>query len=208
VIERDDQGWYWPSDDQLARRLVPEEASRDIPRLLGHCPRRGLIVQAGGNVGVWAKRLAPEFDTVICVEPQPTNYACLLMNEMPANVRTMHAALGDLPGWIGMALHEPGNYGAAQVTSVGSVRQETIDNLALPACDAIWLDIEGAELSALKGAVHTLARYRPMVMTENKGLGSTFGVAAGELERFMESKGYVVADQVGRDTVFVSGKGA
>lgn len=39
----------------------------------------------------------------------------------------------------------------------------TIDNLNLPACDLLILNAEGREQNILSGALHTLARYRPLL---------------------------------------------
>jgi FkbM family methyltransferase len=202
IVECDADGWYWPTADQHARRLVAPEADHEIPRIIAHCRGRDTIVQAGGNVGVWAKRLAAHFRCVLTFEPDRLNYACLLLNDMPANVRSMHAALGAEPGWVGVELHEPDNFGATRVTDSGPVRQIAIDSLALGACDSICLDVEGAELAALRGATQTIERFGPVIIAENKGLGGRYGVEAGQLESFLAGLNYRVIDQMGRDTVF------
>jgi hypothetical protein len=46
------------------------------------------------------------------------------------------------------------------------VHQVTIDSLDLRECDAIFLDVEGYEVSALRGASETIARTRPVLMVE------------------------------------------
>lgn len=204
ITRRD--GWYWPSDDEHAHRLIPSEAARDIPKLLKHASNRGLIVQAGGNTGWWAKILAGEFGTVITAEPEPVNYACLLLNQMPPNVRSMHAALGDNRfGWADIELHEPGNYGAARLDLdfPGPVRMVTIDSIPLPGCGAIWLDVEGFELHALMGAEKTIREHLPMIAVEEKGLASRYGGGECDIEQWLASLNYLKAASVGRDNVYL-----
>jgi hypothetical protein len=41
-----------------------------------------------------------------------------------------------------------------------------IDDMHLPSCDLIQLDIEGYELFALQGAQRTIEQYRPVIMIE------------------------------------------
>lgn len=206
MIERAD-GWYWPVDDKMGRRYVPAEAARDIPTLLSHVKQRRLIVQAGGNTGVWAKRLAGEFDRVIAIESDPVNYACLCLNDMPGNVATMHAALASEDGWCRSCMYptEPNNTAANQAipNRDGTVRTVRVDQLCLPACDALWLDIEGGELPALWGAKHTIIEHRPVIVLETKGLGASFGWTDADLAEFLSSVQYREAARVARDTVYV-----
>jgi hypothetical protein len=43
----------------------------------------------------------------------------------------------------------------------------TIDDLDLPACSLIKIDVEGMELDAIAGAAGTLRRHRPILYVEN-----------------------------------------
>ncbi|HSC64645.1 MAG TPA: FkbM family methyltransferase [Caldimonas sp.] len=59
--------------------------------------------------------------------------------------------------------------------------------------DVIKIDIEGAELGALRGAVKTLSTHRPTVMFESApGCGSRLGYGTTALWTFFDEAGYVV----------------
>ena len=59
--------------------------------------------------------------------------------------------------------------------------------------DVIKIDIEGAELGALRGAVRVLSRHRPTVMFESApGCGLRLGYSTTALWRFFDEIGYVV----------------
>src|SRR4030095_13809625 len=55
------------------------------------------------------------------------------------------------------------------------VEMITIDSLGLDAVGLIKLDIQGSETIALRGAEETLRRCRPVVLIEEKPLGSAKG---------------------------------
>ena len=66
----------------------------------------------------------------------------------------------------------------------------------------IKLDIQGAELIALKGAVETIRRCRPVIMVEEKATGE----AAEEIDRIrvlLQGLGMVRKDRVGADRIYV-----
>jgi hypothetical protein len=90
----------------------------------------------------------------------------------------------------------------SRVRGDGGVPLVTIDGIATEGIGFICLDLEGAEIEALKGARETL-RSKPVVAVEVKHQGR-YGYEAGEeavLEHLPE--GYRVAARYGLDTVFV-----
>lgn len=194
-------GFWWPADDDWCWRVIHEEVA-ELDDVLARVPGRRLAVQAGGNVGVWAARLAQVFETVLTFEPVAVNYACLLRN-VPANVRPQQAGLGDRAGTLGLSL-VPGNAGAHWLVGRGDVPVITIDSLDLPACDFLCLDIEGMEPLALRGAEQTIRRHHPVIQIEEKGLSQKYyGIGAGKAERWLRKLGYRVVHRVRKDLVLV-----
>ena len=65
-----------------------------------------------------------------------------------------------------------------------------LDDFELPACDLIKLDIEGAEVMALHGAMRTIDRHQPVVVIEQNGAAKTYGMPATAAEDVLKSLGY------------------
>lgn len=204
-------GWWWPTADRRGRPVILRDCGPAIAALLKHVPGRTCIVQAGGNVGVYALALTDHFRRVITFEPDPANVACLWRNiaarDALRRVDARMAALGEDVGQCSIVEVEPDNCGAHRIKpGKGKVVVYPLDGLELIACDAIWLDIEGFELAALKGARETLQRFKPVVCIEDKGLSEAYGVPVGEAARWLQALGYEQVDRIGNDYVFRSTK--
>lgn len=196
-------GFFWPDDDEHACRVIPKEVVH-LPKYLQHCRRFRAAVQAGGNVGVYAMALARHFDRVHTFEPDAENWACLAVNVTAPNVTAHRAGLTDVPRSLrtGRPHGEATNCGAVRVADGGDVPGVPLDALDLPDLDLLLLDVEGWELPALVGAVDTLARCRPVVACELKGIGDRMGFPEQEVFRMLHEMGYREADRIGRDVVF------
>ncbi|MFO1183593.1 MAG: FkbM family methyltransferase [Bauldia sp.] len=199
-------GFLWPLADRHAARAILAEVEA-VPRVVARCRGRALAVQAGGNVGVFAHRLAEHFARVVTFEPEAENYACLARNLAGlGNVDSVNAAVGDGSRDSASLIRSPDNAGAHCLAAGGGEGERAalvaLDNLKLTACDLIWLDIEGYELFALKGAAQTIARFAPVIVVEEKGLGTQYGVRQGSVAAWLAERGYVLADRFGRDVLF------
>lgn len=194
-------GFWWPKRDKECRSVVFNTAG-DMLTAIAKCRNKRLVVQAGGNCGVWPAWLAGVFDSVVTFEPHPENFHCLLAN-VPANVIPCQAALDEKHGSISMS-GDPKNCGAYQVEHSGSgIPSVTIDSFDLTP-DYIVLDIEGLELKALKGAAETLARAQPVIQLEDKGLSEKYGTGKGEVVDYLiQEFGYKVEAEIHRDVILV-----
>ena len=173
----------------------------DIKKVLPYVKDFGVCVQAGGNVGVWPKALANHFDTVFTFEPDSENYACLLKNVKEENVIPFNVALSDRHENVHVKAPDKFhtyNCGAYQVFE-GGKSSMMIDDLELDSCGLIYLDVEGYELKALKGAINTIKKYKPVIVFEDKSLPNNYGKEVGDIEKWLE--GYRVAERIHRDIV-------
>jgi FkbM family methyltransferase len=115
--------------------------------------------------------LAKNFARVITFEPDHDNFACLEKNTAGyPNITRYRAAVGEIPRWIATTPHQNGNCGAVYVTEGESSPLVRIDDRSNPhdGCDLIWLDVEGYEEPALRGAARTIDEFHPAIIIEEK----------------------------------------
>lgn len=201
-------GVWWPVHDHEAWIAGLHEVDDQIEAVLRHVPARRACIQAGGNVGLFAARLARHFETVSTFEPDPVNYACLELNVPDNVVHAPHALAG--PDTVAVYLRAtPGNAGSTHA-NVGGVREGAlycvealpIDDLKLPSVDLIWLDVEGYEMCVLEGAEDTIDRHRPVIVIEENGLSERYGRTVGATTQWLiRQYGYRIAGQIGHDVI-------
>lgn len=169
-----------------------------------------VFLDVGANQGEYtlfaAKRLTK--GAVIAFEPVDEIYEQLHRNialNHFINIKTLKLGLSDSVGVLPIyemqatgANHE-GLATLFQSELRGKVIQQiqldTLDNLALQLnlqrIDFIKVDIEGAELSMLKGARETISRFRPQVMVEmNDDTFKAAGYSKTQVIEFFDQLGY------------------
>lgn len=201
-------GLWWPSADRVCREAALMEVGPSMAWLKDHNPRWGTCIQAGGNGGVFPLALSALFRTVLTFEPDRTNYDALQLNTMDVqNVIPFWGALGDQTANVGVIEHEPGNCGAHRVeylpdTEAGSPCYRIDKLMTKP--DLIWLDVEGFELQALKGAAETIGQHKPMVITEEKRLGRLYGYEDEAISEFLGQFGYSQCSTHAQDRMYTA----
>lgn len=168
--------------------------------------RRKLVaVQAGGHIGTVPAYLADRFARVYTFEPDPENFACLAANCYARHPGQIYAAQGILGNDRGPVALKTSTKSTGQHRvkpgADGDVPSYRIDDLGL-AVDAIFLDVEGFEIHALRGAVATLKRWRPVVMAEENKRALDQGFRIGDLGRFLATYGYHQVAAIADDLVF------
>jgi FkbM family methyltransferase len=157
-------------------------------------------VDVGANVGQYAIKLAANCPQVLAIEPL-SEYSWL-HNDLPRNCLFANVAVGENEGHTMLSIPvSNGQVGYGQATlhpealsqidtwQEESVQVRTLDNLCsemLPnqSIGFIKLDIEGAEVEALKGATRILERDAPNLQME------IWASAVPETARFVEGLGY------------------
>lgn len=184
---------------------------------LGRCPHadlgtdqarlRRVAIQAGGHIGTVPVHLSRSFATVYTFEPDPENFAALAINtysRAPGRIFCAHGVLGHKRRTVAMetSVKSTGQH-RVRPGAVGEIPTYRIDDLGLSAVDAIFLDVEGCEISALMGAEKTLRDARPVVMAEENKRAIGQGFAIGELESWLGLRGYRLQGRIADDLVFV-----
>lgn len=156
------------------------ECSEAELSLLGQALRPGYtVLDIGANIGThtlfFAKQVGPT-GRVYSFEPQRIVHQQLVANialNSLLNVQTYQAALGAEQGFVYVPpidYLQQNNFGALSMSDqpIGEkITLMMLDELDLPACHVIKIDVEGMELQVLKGALKTIAKFRPILYVEN-----------------------------------------
>ena len=193
-----DLGDYGVSRPCLMNRFEPDETAF-VERYL----RPGMsFVDIGANIGWFsliAARLVGPTGHVVAIEPRPDSAERLAMSAAEnglANIRTLRLALAAEVGRSKVGAHLAGaNTGGTWLITTPELARTMavdhqlfdvdvgrLDDIDLPACDLLKIDVEGAEHLVLQGGRKTLARHRPAILSEinPEPLRKVSGVAVGE----------------------------
>lgn len=197
--------WLWPREDRWAWKWLNKKEHFDLPRRIAAlCQRRGLVIQAGGNCGLYPAQYSNLFQQVVTFEPDATNFHCLKINVPQSNVTMYQQALGDKSDLVALEPNQrwmESNRGALRTSGPGTIPQITIDSLDI-APDLVHLDIEGFEALALLGAQQTIARHHPLIALETNGSGDDYGWPQHKIDSLLKSWGYDVFVTWQHDTVY------
>lgn len=157
-----------------------------------------VAVDVGANIGthtVFFARKVTSTGLVFSFEPQRLVYYNLCGNvavNALYQVKCLNAAAGSESGTIKVPLLDPTakqNYGGVNLGAFESgddIPVIRLDDLELPRCDLIKVDVEGMETQVLEGARDTVSRCSPALFVENnREEGSS------ELIETVQSFGYV-----------------
>jgi FkbM family methyltransferase len=178
-----------------------------LPRILKRLlTRSSCVADVGCHIGSFlslALKYAPEGQH-IAFEPSPLR-SSMVKRRFP-NVEVLTVAVGEANGTASFAedLQRPGyshikrNTVANSATYIVNVCR--LDDILLqrPRLDLIKLDIEGGELSALRGAKEVISKWRPPILFE---CGSEYSAHETGLDRkalfdLLTESGYAIATYV------------
>jgi FkbM family methyltransferase len=165
------------------------------------------VVDVGAHVGLHTLPFSREVGKagrVIAVEPSPANAALLrkhLIWNGCENVAVVEAAVGEHAGYIEFAFRpdptDPGGFANSVAYDIGGdkarVKVATIDEICrglMP--NVIKIDIEGAELLAIRGAREVLSRSSPVLFVAvHPDAMQMLRTSPSELVDFLRELGYV-----------------
>ena len=164
------------------------------------------VVDVGAHVGIYSLLASPRVGPtgkVIAVEPSPAN-ARLLRHHLSVNkfrnVEVIEAAVADKPGQIIFNYRPNGTDPASFANSMAydisgesaNVKVRTLDDICRNVAPAIIkIDIEGAELLALRGTKNILMKHRPTVIVAlHPEPMRILGTTPQQLVRYMHDVGY------------------
>jgi FkbM family methyltransferase len=207
---------YWAARRALKGPLEPE-----MLLVAAFADRTRVALDIGANFGAWTTQLATQFAAVHAFEPQG-RLAAALAEGAPPNVFVHAVAVSDHPCLtafrvprkdLGRSTIEVDNplpdldSGAAEIDH-REVLTARLDDLGFAGSVAfIKIDVEGHEVSVLRGAATLLAESRPIVLIESESRHRHD--APSDVRALMHAAGYLELslDPRGRNLLFVpSGK--
>ena len=186
ILVPDEDDWYrWGADYQQG----------EYDNIIKHIPNFDVALDVGAHVGIWTRRLAQKFKTVVAFEPVPKHQECWKKNmenfvkENPdwGNYTTLHnVALGHENGTATMKVPNTTNTGMASlVHEIYNVRTQerwvqpgwekfpeiqvktrTLDSYEFEKIDFMKIDVEWFELRVLQGAEQTIRKHKPVMYVE------------------------------------------
>lgn len=127
--------WLWPKEDIWAWKWLNKLGHWDLPRQISElCIKRDLVIQAGGNAGLYPKQYSKLFNQVVTCEPNEKNFLCLSHNVPDDNVTKYQCALGDKPSNIRLERQLIGEKDVGKMSRPGVVGCLLTWKLALLCC--------------------------------------------------------------------------
>lgn len=204
----------WPN--MVGSRTALHWNRRDLPvldRAMKETAGRTAVVQAGANLGIFPKYLSYFFETVYTFEPSPKLFEMTCKNAPERNVVKFNAAVGNDRKLVAMSQtrrskeHMPAHEGITHVSGEGTIPTLRIDDLRLPVCDMICLDLEGYEPLALLGATETISLCKPVLLIEVNGNAEHYGYNRESVRGLIESFGYRFVKRIMSDELYVYDEG-
>lgn len=169
-----DRDWSWPDEDIHCWKHLHKHGPRIVQDITGLLPtdQRNLVIQAGGNCGMYPYEYVKHFKKVVTFEPCYRNFKHLIINNPSSRITAVNGALGQKSGEFVPIRNSTKNSGATHVTTIPKIATSfamtfALDDLGLKP-DLIHLDVEGFELEVIQGARRLLKEVGPLLVVEIK----------------------------------------
>jgi FkbM family methyltransferase len=195
---------YQPNDRFIGRSfdLYGEFSEGEVALFRALLKPGDTAVDVGANIGghtVALARLVGPAGHVAALEPQRLAFYCLCANVALNNLHHVvchQVAAGAAAGTLVVPDLDPEaelNFGGLELFAllpggpVQAVPVRPIDDLWLPACHLIKIDVEGMERQVLAGATQTIGRHRPFLYVEDDRPDRS-----AELRAALDALGYIL----------------
>ena len=200
--------WFWPVTGKYTYDILSKQnLHKDviIPLCKG---KTDTLVQAGGNCGIIVSPFCDIFKNVYTFEPDATNFLCLNLNLDFENVHKYQACLGYERKLISLEnqfTYHNGDNGAFNVSKkAGHIPVLRLDDFNLESCDVIMLDVEGYEQEAVKGAIQTIEKHKPVLCLEMEPQWlARYGATVESLTKILTELNYIPYAKYEADIIFV-----
>jgi FkbM family methyltransferase len=214
VVSTENFNWCLPDSDTHFEKMlaINSEYQYKIKKIiLDHLELLNFnhVIDIGANVGLWTRWLYSQGATKInCFEPIAKNIECLRKNVKDIeNVGIHEVALGQKQGFITLYIEKSESnigqhtinkdyFGEAALVKGFTVPVESLDSYDFSPT-FIKIDVQGAEMMVLQGALKTIQKYRPGICIECEDPDLT-------TIKFLETLGYCVVGNTNSDFLMVA----
>lgn len=150
---------------------------KQLKKISAYLPKNAVIIDAGANIGnhtlFFAKIIQAK--KIYSFEPIPLTFNILenniKINSVTDKVNLFNFGLGEIETFASVKRAAPSNIGATYLETQTNDRDnlikiKTIDSLNLEHVDLIKVDVEGMEISLLKGAAQLIKKFHPIIYVE------------------------------------------
>lgn len=193
--------FFFRNDDTIGESLrrYGEWARNEMLVFSKYIKAGDTVLDIGCNVGThsmfFANLVGPR-GSVIAVDAQLAAVAVTSLSALSQNrnnISVLNLAIGEYSGQISFPVPDYAareNFGALRISDSGKIVQQiNIDGLVYNNLNFIKMDIEGNELSALRGAAKTIQLHRPTISCEILSEDVKVGII-----EFLENFGYQFED--------------
>lgn len=196
VVEHAGLRWRLGDSVDHGDRLGPAHEETVEQSVLDLLPDGGVFLDVGAHVGHYTLRAAKKAVKVIAVEPNPAT-ATRLRDNLQLN-GLGNVTVHQLAAWDKierLRLESRDNFERSGDTTVTPDDEGTVTGIPLDRVlsgedriDLVKLDVEGADLHAIRGMAKTLARLRPVMVIEDHSVYGCYEKA--DLEALLGELGY------------------
>jgi len=189
IVERDTHIGKWVEEN---RRLDFDQNA--LPVILPHFKKDGTIINVGANIGAYAYAFRYLANEIICFEPNPEAYECLVHNLSRYNNFFLYpyAVSNKKTGYSVKCDND--NIGMAHIELAEDSTNETVvlDGLThLKDLSMILMDCEGFELEVLQGSQGIISKFKPILVIEiNNATLSRNNKTPNDIYKWLEDAGY------------------
>jgi len=197
--------WVLVNDSHISR-WVEEKGSlqhdyETLPQILAEIQPGDTVIDVGAFIGdttaSFLERVGSEGE-VFAYEPNMDAWECLRRNCPKAHCLPYALGVAGPSDAVFLELVPSENAGARHLRKFGfdkekgdSVQVASLDSDNLKRCDLIKIDVEGMELSVLRGAEQTINRFHPKLVIEiNEAALARQGSSAEEISHWLSKHGY------------------
>jgi FkbM family methyltransferase len=198
-------GVWVPSNDIHLQDWIagkPFTQNRCLNEFLKHCRDNNIkfntVIDIGAWCGTWSLAVESLAKNIVAFEPDLIHYRCLEKNKT-ANITCHNVALGETEKQVGLSID---NFTQAKhIINFGNIQMQTLDSYNFTNVDLIKIDVEGYEMSVLKGAERTLEQCKYLMIELNNN-SKRFKSSNAIIERWLSDKGFNSLIKVWPDVVY------